>query len=74
MATDSPVSCVTHIGEVAGTAWQVLADQGPLSMAKLVKAVGEPRDMVMQAIGWLAREGKISVDDNGRNRQVFLRS
>jgi hypothetical protein len=72
MATDSPVSCVAHIGEVAGTVWQTLTDKGPLSMAKLVKAVGEPRDTVMQAIGWLAREGKINVEDDGRNRRISL--
>jgi hypothetical protein len=72
MATASPVSCVAHIGAVAGTVWQVLSNKGPSSMAKLVKAVGEPRDTVMQAVGWLAREGKISIDDEGRNRMVSL--
>jgi hypothetical protein len=72
MATVSPVSCVAKIGEVAGTVWQVLSDKGPLSMAKLVKAVGEPRDTAMQAVGWLAREGKINIDDDGRNRMVSL--
>ena len=72
MATASPVSCITHIGEVAGIIWQVLLEKGPLSMAKLVKAVGEPRDTVMQALGWLAREGKIGIDDEGRNRMVSL--
>ncbi len=74
MATASPVSCVAHIGEIAGIIWQVLSEKGPLSMAKLVKAIGEPRDTVMQALGWLAREGKISIDDNGRNRMVSLQA
>lgn len=72
MATTSPVSCVASIGEVAGTVWRVLSEKGPLSTAKLVKAVGEPRDLVMQALGWLAREDKISIDDDGRNRMVGL--
>jgi hypothetical protein len=72
MATDLPVSCVPHIGEIAGSIWRVLSDNGPLSMAKLVKAVGEPRDTVMQGLGWLAREGKISIDEEGRNRVVSL--
>ena len=35
-----------------------LNDGGPQSMAKLVKAVDAPRDMVLQAVG-LAREDKI---------------
>lgn len=72
MATASPVSCVSHIGETAGAIWRVLSDNGPLSMAKLVKAVGEPRDAVMQGLGWLAREGKVNIDEDGRNRTVSL--
>jgi len=42
-------------------------------MAKLVKAVDEPRDTVMQALGWLAREDKITMEDQGRTRFVSLR-
>jgi hypothetical protein len=72
MATASPVCCVERIGEVAGLVWQTLSDQDKLSTAKLVKEVGEPRDIVMQAVGWLAREGKITIEDDGRNRKVSL--
>ena len=72
MATAAPVSCVAHIGETSGVVWKVLAKEGPLSMAKLVKAVGEPRDTVMQALGWLAREDKISIEEEGRSRIVSL--
>ena len=72
MATTSPVFCVASIGEVAGIVWRVLSEKGPLSMTKLVKAVGEPRDTVMLALGWLAREGKINIGDDGRNRMVSL--
>jgi hypothetical protein len=73
MATAGPIACVSHIGDTAGTVWKVLAENGPLSMAKLVKAVGEPRDTVMQALGWLAREDKIWIDEEGRSRVVSLR-
>ena len=73
MATALPVCNVARIGEVAGIVWQVLSDDGPLTVAKLVKAVDEPRDTVMQALGWLAREDKISIDEDGRNRTVSLR-
>jgi len=72
MATAAPVSCVAHIGETAGVVWKVLAEKGPLSMAKLVKAVGEPRDTCMQALGWLAREEKIWIEEEGRSRIVSL--
>jgi hypothetical protein len=43
-------------------------------MAKLVKAVGEPRDTVMQALGWLAREDKLSIEEEGRSRIISLKS
>ena len=42
-------------------------------LAKLVKAVGEPRDTVMQALGWLAREDKINLVEEGHSRVVSLR-
>ncbi len=40
------VSCVEQIGETAGIVWHVLDEQGPHSMAKLVKAAGQHRDLV----------------------------
>jgi hypothetical protein len=72
MAKALPVSCVAHVGDVAGIIWKALVEKGPLTMAKLVKAVGEPRDTVMQGLGWLAREGKVNIEDDGRNRMVSL--
>jgi hypothetical protein len=44
-----------------------------MTMAQLVKAVGEPRDTVMQGIGWLAREDKINIVEENRSRVVSLR-
>lgn len=44
-----------------------------MDLTKLIKAVGEPRDAVMQAIGWLAREDKLIFQDNGRKRTISLR-
>ena len=73
MATAAPVSHVDHIGDTAGVAWNVLREGGPMSMAKLVKAVGESRDTVMQSLGWLAREDKIQIEEEGRTRIVSLR-
>ena len=67
------VAFVPQIGAVAGAIWQTLSEGGPMSTSKLVKAVGEPRDTVMAALGWLAREEKINIDDEGRNRMVSLR-
>jgi DNA-binding transcriptional ArsR family regulator len=73
MSTEAPVNAVAHIGETSGIVWKVLVENGPLSMARLVKAVGEPRDTVMQALGWLAREDKVCIEEDGRTRMVSLR-
>ena len=66
-------SGVDQIGEAAGLVWQALQNEGPLSLAKLVKSVDQPRDLVMQAIGWLAREDKLEIDENARGKAISLR-
>jgi hypothetical protein len=72
MSTES-VSVVVQIGETAGLVWKTLEKNGPMSLTKLVKAMPLPRDAVMQAIGWLAREDKILMDDNSKARTISLR-
>ncbi len=67
------VSCDSRIGATAGDVWQVLSEQGPMSMAKLINAVGQPRNTVLLALGWLAREDKVSIEEDGRARIVSLR-
>jgi hypothetical protein len=73
MKAKEPVNGSLQIGEAAGLVWKTLSKNGPLTTAKLVKAMGEPRDTVMQAIGWLAREDKINIEDDGRTRIISLR-
>jgi predicted ArsR family transcriptional regulator len=65
--------CAAQIGETAGVVWHKLSESGPMTLAQLAKEVDAPRDSVMQAIGWLAREGKVEIEDNGRKRLVTLR-
>jgi hypothetical protein len=73
MTATSSKDPVMQIGDTAGLVWQHLTDAGPMSMAKLVKALGEPRDTVMQAIGWLAREDKLLIEENNRTRIISLK-
>jgi hypothetical protein len=73
MATVHGSSTIDQIGEVAGQIWHALHTHGPLSLTRLVKDVDAPRDVVMQAIGWLAREEKISIDEEARSKVVSLR-
>ena len=61
------------IGEIAGVVWHTLNEQGSMSISKLVKSVDAPRDLVMQGIGWLAREDKVEISENSRGRTIGLR-
>ena len=72
MATDQQSSAVEQIGEIAGQIWHLLDQQGSLSTAQLITQADAPRDVVLQAIGWLAREDKISIDET-RAKNLSLR-
>jgi hypothetical protein len=72
MKKAASTSCVQQIGETAGAIWELLDNNGPSTIAKLVKQVDQSRDTVMQALGWLAREEKIEIVEKGRSRIVSL--
>jgi hypothetical protein len=74
MAMATSMTGVEQIGETAGILWRYLDSSGPCALTKLVKETDLPRDQVMQAIGWLAREDKIQIDENSRSRVISLRS
>ncbi len=68
--TGNPVT--DQIGKTAGEIWNLLATTGGISLAKLAKQVDSPRDLVMQAVGWLARENKIQIIENKRVKTISL--
>ena len=72
MATVEAHDCVQQIGAVAGMVWQSLYEEQPVSVAKLARTVEAPRDIVMQAVGWLAREGKVCILETSRGRVISL--
>ena len=74
MATNSDNNVsVLQIGQTAGEIWRKLSKEGPLSYTRLVKDLAVPRDVIMQALGWLAREEKLEIHETSRGRQVSLR-
>ena len=74
MAMTTESCSVDQIGEIAGAVWKLLDERGPLGAAKIVKELDAPRDLVMQAIGWLAREDKLMIDNESRAKLVSLSS
>jgi predicted transcriptional regulator len=65
---------MTHeIGKTAGDIWNLLNENGGLSVSKIKKALGEKDSTIHMAIGWLAREDQISLAKKGNAVTVFLK-
>lgn len=62
------------IGVVAGAVWELLRSDGDQSLAAIKKSVDAPSDLIVAAVGWLAREDKLEFTSNGRTTRVALRS
>ena len=60
------------VGETAGAIWQLLDERGPITMTQIIREIDAPRDQIMQSIGWLAREEKLTVRKEGRRKTVTL--
>jgi hypothetical protein len=73
MALATVATSLEQIGLTAGEIWRLLENRGPLTFTELVRETGAPRDLVMQAIGWLAREDQLVFEDSGRRRLVLLK-
>ena len=57
---------VHHIGEVAGKVWMFLDKSGESNFNQLKKGIKADSNLILQAIGWLAREDKILIEKKGR--------
>jgi hypothetical protein len=52
---------ITEIGIVAGEIWQFLDGKKTVTTDELTKELKCPRELVMMSLGWLAREGHITL-------------
>ena len=59
-----------RIIEAAGKTWRFLGQNGQTNVGQLAKALKEKDEVVLQALGWLAREDKI--DYTVKNRRTFV--
>ena len=53
-------SIIDNYGRNAGKIWEALDTHGPLTQTKLMKTTGLNEEEFYVAIGWLAKEGKIT--------------
>lgn len=72
MAVDQVTHQVESIGKMAGIVWKHLDDHGAVTLSKLAREIDGPRDLVMQAVGWLAREGKVQFQEGSRSKLISL--
>ena len=56
--------------EAAGKTWRFLGQNGQTNVTQLPKSLQEKDEVVLQALGWLAREDKINYTI--KNRRTFV--
>jgi hypothetical protein len=54
----------TKFGQNAGEIWKLLNEKGPLTKKEIQKSTKQNDDDFFVGVGWLAREDKISIDEN----------
>ena len=62
-----------HIGDVAGEIWGLLAESDGQTLAAIKKSIDAPADLVVAAVGWLAREDKLAFVTSGRTVKLALK-
>jgi predicted transcriptional regulator len=60
-------------GVKAGLVWEAINKNGPCSINELAKITDLRRELVYGALGWLARENKISMERSGRTLVFSLK-
>jgi hypothetical protein len=67
-----PAMSAELIGDAAGQIWRSLSENGDQTLAALKKSVSASGDLVVAAIGWLAREDKVHFVVSGRTLKISL--
>ncbi len=63
---------ITEIGIAAGDIWHYLDKNGSATVDQLVKGTGNPKELILMSMGWLAREGHITLGDAQNNYRATL--
>lgn len=54
---------ITEIGIAAGDIWHYLDQRGSATLDELQRHIKKDRDLLLMSLGWLAREGHVSLGD-----------
>ena len=64
---------ITEIGITAGEIWQYLEKYNETTLDKIISAIKKDRDTILMSLGWLAREGHITLSISGNEMKVVFR-
>lgn len=77
--TPKPVAAILEmamperVGLTAGNIWHYLTENGVTAVAMLVRELPEEEKIIQRSIGWLAQEGKITLDAVDRVETIALK-
>jgi len=57
---------ILSIGQTAGKVWKFLEEKGEANLTQMKKGVKADPNLILQAIGWLAREDKLQIHKKER--------
>jgi hypothetical protein len=61
-----------RIGHIAGKVWRLLGEKGSASLSQVETAVDENPELTSMALGWLARENKVTFHETGNARHTTV--
>jgi len=64
---------ITEIGIIAGEIWHFLDKNGQVRLVTLINGLGQPKELVLMSLGWLAREGHVVVVQAEGDFKISLR-
>ena len=63
----------TRIGDAAGSIWQYLEQHSEATLSELKQGTKLSDQFVLLGLGWLAREGKLSLVQDRQGLKISLR-
>ena len=54
---------ITEIGIAAGDIWHYLDEKGSATLDELARHIKKDRELILMSLGWLAREGHVTLGD-----------
>ena len=60
------------VGNTAGEIWKYLDENGPTSVAKLIRETKIDEKNIQRGIGWLSQEDKVSLEIINRAETISL--